>query len=349
MRSRLVPIGVLTVLVVLAGCGGSGTSPSTPGASTLPTETIDVRDLERVPAANLGDRLTVIDVPDPREPEIGNSLESLAVSDDAVWVVSHRGGIVARIDPTTNRVVASIESPIDPDCRPNACTGLGGVAAIGQHVWLHNKYSETLKQIDASIDEIVGTIAAADLNGLVAADGLMWSGAEGGEGAVGRDPASGEVRVTIAEGIGLAPAGAAGGSVWFVGAECREILRVDPVTGDVQAAIPIDDCIGSVVDVGTEVWAGSAKGILRLDPETNEALGRIRIQTDHDRISLAVAGGSVWFRGRVTEILRIDPETHEAVERIGLPPGQYQAEIGVADGSLWVANWGEGTVYRIEN
>jgi streptogramin lyase len=349
MRSRSVTIGLLTVLVALAGCGGSGATQSTPAASTLPTVTIDARDLERIPAADLADRLTVIEVPDAREPEIGNSLESMAVSDDAVWVVSHRGGIVAHIDPTTNRVVAAIESPIDPDCRPNACTGLGGIAAVGPHVWLHNQYSETLKRIDASADEIVGTIAAADLNGLLAADGLIWTGLDGDDGAVGRDPASGDVRVTVAEGIGLAPAGMAAGSVWFVGAECRELLRVDPATGDVQAAIPIDACLGNLVDVGTEVWAATAKGILRLDPESDEPVGWIRIQTDHERVSLAVDGDSVWFRGRVTEILRIDPATHEAVERIGLPPGQYQAEIGVVDGSLWVANWGEGTVYRIEN
>ena len=348
MRPRRVTNLSLVALACLAGCGGAGTSGADP-ASSLPVDTIDASELERVPAADLGDRVTVIDVPDAREAEIGNSLESMAVSDDAVWVVSHRGGIMARIDPTTNQVVAVIESPIDPDCRPNACIGLGGAAAVGQHVWLHNQYSETLKQIDAGTDEIVGTIPAADLGGLLAAHGLMWSSVEGAGGAVGRDPASGDVSVTVAEGIGQGPVGTAAGSIWFVGAECRELVRVDPATGEVLATIPIDACVGDVADVGTEVWAGTSQGILRLDPETNEGVGRIRIRTDNARISLAVVGDSVWFRGKVTEVLRIDPTTRQGVELIGLPYGQYQAEIGVADGSLWVANWGEGTVYRIEN
>lgn len=348
MPSRWFTSGLLIALACLAGCGVAGTSQTDPGSS-LPVDTIDVSDLERVPAADLGDRLTVIDVPDAREPEIGNSLESMAVSDDGVWVVSHRGGIMARVDPTTNEVVAVIESPIDPECRPNACIGLGGVAAVGQHVWLHNQYSETLKQIDAGTDTIVATIPAANLGGLLAAHGLMWSGVEGDGRAVGRDPASGDVRVTVAEGIGHGPVGSAAGSVWFVGAECQELVRVDPESGDVEATIPIDACVGDVVDVGIEVWAGTSQGVLRLDPGTNEAVGRIRIRTDNTRISLAVVGDSVWFRGKVTEILRIDPTTKQGVELIGLPYGQYQAEIGVADGSLWVANWGEGTVYRIEN
>ena len=50
---------------------------------------------------------------------------SMAVSEDAIWVVSHRGGIVSRIDPATNEVVATIESAILPSCIPNACVGLG--------------------------------------------------------------------------------------------------------------------------------------------------------------------------------------------------------------------------------
>ncbi len=348
MWYRWLTVGLLVVVAAFSGCGGSATSESVP-APTLSTDTIDLSDLERVMAADLGDRLTVIEVPDPREPDIGNSLEAMAVSEDAIWVVSHRGGIVSRIDPDTNEVVAAIESPILPSCIPNACVGLGRVVVVGQHVWLHNQYSESLKQIDASTNEIVGTIDAAGLGALVAAEGLLWSGSERGDSAVGMDPATGDVRVTVAEGIGLQPAGAAAGSVWFTDAECRKLIRVDPTTGATQATISIDACIGALEDVGAEVWAGTYKGILRLDPEANVAIGWIRIRTDNSGISLAVIGDSVWFRGKVTEILRIDPTTRQAVERIWLPSGQYQADIGVADGSLWVANWGDGTVYRIEN
>ena len=313
-------------------------------------DTVRVSDLENVPAADLGDRLTVIEVPDAREPEIGNSLESMAVSEDAIWVVSHRGGIVSRIDPATNQVVAAIESPILPSCIPNACTGLGDVATAGQHVWFLNQYLESFQRIDASSNEIVGAKGGATrFNGLLGAGGLMWSGNEGGDGAVGMDPGSGEVTVTVSEGSGLYPAGFTSGSVWFVGDECTELLRVDPATGAVQSSIAIDTCIWDMVDVGNEVWAGTHKGIIRIDLATNLEVGRTRIPTEYDRVSLAVVGDSVWFRGAVTEIVHIDPVTKQPVERIELPYGQYSAEIDSAEGSVWIANWDEGTVYRIEN
>ena len=75
----------------------------------------------------------------------------------------------------------------------------------------------------------------------------------------------------------------------------------------------------------------------------------IRARTDNDRLSLVVVGDSVWFRTRVTEIVRIDAASGQPIERIALPRGQYQAEIGGGHGSVWIANWAEGTVYRIEN
>ncbi len=313
-------------------------------------DTVNVSDLAKVPAVDLGDRLTVIEVPDAREPEIGNSLESMAVSEDAIWVVSHRGGIVSRIDPATNQVVATVESPILPSCIPNACIGLGGIATAGQQVWFLNQYLESFQRIDASSNEIIGSKGGATrFRGLLGADGLMWSGKEGGDGAVGMDPASGEVSVTVAAESGLYPAGFASGSVWFVGDDCHELLRVDPASGTIQGTVAIDTCLGDVVDVGVEVWAGSSRGILRIDPATNQKAGWIRIPTENERFSLAVVGDSVWFRGEVTEIVRIDAVTKQPVERIRLPHGQYQAEIGSADGSVWIANWHEGTVYRIEN
>ncbi len=135
-------------------------------------DTVRVRDLEKVPAADLGDRLTVIEVPDAREPDIGNSLESMAVSEDAIWVVSHRGGIVSRIDPATNEVVATIESAILPSCIPNACVGLGDIATAGQHVWFLNQYTESLQRVDATSNEIIGSTAAVGLAGMLGAGGL---------------------------------------------------------------------------------------------------------------------------------------------------------------------------------
>jgi len=348
MWRRCLTVWTLVALASVAGCGGISTSPTLP-SSPPPADPVRVSDLEKVEAADLGDRLTVIEVPDAREPDIGNSLESLAVSEDAIWVVSHRGGIVSRIDPATNEVVAAIESPILPDCIPNACVGLGDVATAGQHVWFHNQYTRSLQQVDATSNEIIGSTTVVGLAGLLGAGGLMWSGVEGGDGAVGMDPGSGEVTVTVSEGSGLYPAGFASGSVWFVGDECTELLRVDPASGDVQGIIAIDTCIGDMVDVGNEVWAGTFQGILRIDPATNQELGRTRMPTEYDRVSLAVVGDSVWFRGGVTEIVRIDPVTKQPVERIELPYGQYSAEIDSAEGSVWIANWDEGTVYRIEN
>jgi streptogramin lyase len=301
-----------------------------------------------VHAADLGDRLTVIEVPDPREADLGNSLESLLVTEDAVWVVSHRGGILSRIDPSTNEVVAVVESRILPDCQVNACVGLGSVDLRDGEVWLHNQYLQLFLRVDTEANEVVDEVSDINLGHFSPGSDLMWSPGAGG-GAVGRDFDSRDVVVTVDHEGPIEPAGVAAGSMWFTTTACEDLVRVDPATGAVLATIPAVGCARSVVEVGDEVWASSSRGIMRIDPATDQMLGRIRASTDNDRLSLVVVGDSVWFRTRITEIVRIDAASGQPMERITLPWGQYQAEIGGGHGSVWVANWAEGTVYRIED
>ncbi len=329
------------------GCGGLAGAPSEPSPSATPPS-VDVNDVEPVLAADLGDRLTVIPVPDPREADLGNSLESLLVTEDAVWVVSHRGGILSRIDPSTNEVVAVVESRILPDCRVNACVGLGSVDTRDGDVWLHNQYLQLFLRIDTETNEIVDEVSDLNLGHFIPGSDLMWSPGAGA-GAVGRDFDSRDVVVTVDHDGPIEPAGVAAGSMWFTTTACEDLVRVDPATGAVQATIPAVGCARSVVEVGDEVWASSSRGIMRIDPATDQMVGRIRASTDNDRLSLVVVGDSVWFRTRITEIVRIDAASGQPVERITLPWGQYQAEIGGGHGSVWVANWAEGTVYRIED
>ena len=340
-------MGHVIACASLVGCAGSVVPPSERAASTS-ASTVDVDAVERVSAADLGERLTVITVPDPREPDLGNSLDSLAVSDDAVWVTSHRGGILSRIDPSTNEVVAVVESRILPDCRVNACVGLGGVDVRDGEVWLHNPYLQQFLRIDTESNEVVDQVSDIGRGGFIPGSSLMWAAGPGG-GAMGRDFDSGDLTVTVHHNGEIEPAGVAAGSAWFTTSACDDLLRVDLATGSVRATIPAGGCVRSVVDVGGEVWASTFRGILRIDPAKNQILGSISASTDNDRLSLVVVGDSVWFRTRVTEIVRIDAASGQPMERIGLPPGQYQAEIGGGHGSVWIANWAEGTVYRIEN
>lgn len=270
------------------------------------------------------------------------------MSDDAVWVTSHRGGILARIDPSTNEVVAFVESPILPECRVNACVGLGGVIVRDGEVWLDNPYLQQFLRVDTASNKVVEQISDVGLGRFLSGSDLMWSAEEGG-GAVGRNFDSREVMVTVDHEGPIEPAGVAAESVWFTTTACDALVRVDPATGSVQATIPAGACVRSVVDVSGEVWASTSTGILRIDPATDEIVGRIRASTDNDRLSLVVVGDNVWFRTRVTEIVRIDGASGQPIERIGLPAGQYQGEIGGGDGSVWIANWAEGTVYRISN
>ena len=166
-----------------------------------------------------------------------------------------------------------------PSCVPNACIGLGGI----DHGRAARVVSQPVQRVtgasrrDQQRDHRIHGRLRPRRN--TRAGGLIWSGVESGDGAVGMDPESGEVSGHGSGGKRAVSRRLRRGSVWFVGDECTELLRVDPASGAVQGTIAIDTCIGDVVDAGGEVWAGTFRGILRIDPATNEEVGWIRMLT----------------------------------------------------------------------
>jgi DNA-binding beta-propeller fold protein YncE len=129
------------------------------------------------------------------------------------------------------------------------------------------------------------------------------------------------------------------GSVWVLGA--NGISRVDPVTKEVIASIPVQlrgyqgrADVDPVAVGGGSVWVvdgipGAAQ-ILRIDPATNEVVAAIPVDGFW---ALAADGGSVWASGG-DELLRIVTAT-DAVTTITAP---QRTVFGVAflDGTVWV-------------
>lgn len=92
--------------------------------------------------------------------EVGINPEGIAVTDDAVWVANHRGGDVTRIDPVTNRVVASVTvGPKGPSGPQNVGAGAGsiwvGVPSMSAVVRLDPGANKVQKTIDVDIPGVI--------------------------------------------------------------------------------------------------------------------------------------------------------------------------------------------------
>jgi streptogramin lyase len=144
-------------------------------------------------------------------------------------------------------------------------------------------------------------------------------------------------------------------AVWASDNVANELVRIDPVTFEVVARIPLGDLTQfpawiEAMAVGEgAVWVilNDQEVVVRIDPASNTVAAII----DAPGAKTIVAGlGAVWVQNIWTaEILRIDPATNEIVASI--PTGENQVNImSLAIGSsLWVEGTaGSGVVHQID-
>ena len=121
--------------------------------------------------------------------------------------------------------------------------------------------------------------------------------------------------------------------------------RADADTGTV-AAIAVDGTPLRIVATARAVWvAAGLRGIVRIDPRTNEALSWVR--PGGSVVDVAVGLGAVWavdvFRGR---LLRIDPHTNRVVGSTLV--GELPSAVVVGHGLVWVASQLRSTVSGVD-
>jgi YVTN family beta-propeller protein len=105
------------------------------------------------------------------------------------------------------------------------------------------------------------------------------------------------------------------------------VLRIDPATNEVTAAIPVGSYAFDVAVDPTDVWvtrdmdgAGRSGEVIRIDPSTNEIVSRISVE---GRIRDIVVGeGGVWVHDSTStlregpSLIHIDPLTEQVVATI---------------------------------
>jgi YVTN family beta-propeller protein len=233
------------------------------------------------------------------EVHVGRDAAPPLVAAGAVWVANEADGTVSRIDPKANKVVATILIG-DPQVMVAAGCGPGSVHSFmyftllnrrcdipssltwdGRSVWAADNVAPGLDRIDPGTNRVVQRIALdADPFDLAWGYGSLWV------------------------------------SSYFH--EPRELLRVDPATGQVLATIT-DVTLGATgLAVGDgAVWVASTYGnlVARIDPATNRVIATIPVE--QYPLAVTVGSGAVWVRNEESSsVSRIDPATNRVVATI---------------------------------
>jgi YVTN family beta-propeller protein len=237
----------------------------------------------------------------------------LAVTEDAVWVLTPADQGLVRIDPATNQVVATIEVGRAPS----------GLAVGAGAVWVSRHSDGTVVRIDLATNRVVATIGVGPAPGaLTVAGGVVWVALP--ENGLGRiDPASNRSTMVGVPRCCAGELAAGEGALWVANRGDGTLVRVDAATGRVAARVVLPRTTEQrphQVAVGEgAVWVtsasprrGTANLLWRVDPASNQVIGTLDLgPTAAGGIpnSVAAGDGAVWLGGMTKgSIVRLEPE-----------------------------------------
>jgi len=274
---------------------------------------------------------------------VGDAGGQVAVGYGSVWVSNTGRDSVSRIDPATNKVVATIRVGSAP---------FGVAVGVGA-VWVTNQDGNTVSRIDPSRNRVAATIRVGMLPiGVAITPGAVWVGNHHGDSVVVIDPTTNEVVKTVS--VGSTPVGgpahmvAGAGAVWIGVPDTSSITRIDTATSTVRANAKIASggVCGDVALASNAVWiagGGCAVGITRVNPTTGKTVTTI----GHDEVAgVALGRRTLWYTTlQGTVIGRINPRTNAMLSPVKVPGTPTGLAIGY--GSLWVADPALRAVLRL--
>jgi len=306
---------------------------------------------------------------------VGARAGTPAIGAGAVWVPNTGDGTVARIDPASNHIVATIRigdaaAFYKTVCEPygsvhsfmvttfhiRRCDLPSAVAAGSDSVWVAKNDTDEIVRVDPAANRIAARVAIGVVPfDLLVTPAAVWVTSYDDDAIVRVDPISGRVLATIRV-PGRGPTGIleAGGAVWVANSRGGSVSRIDPVTNRVTATIPIScrgQCLGGPVPLplaasANQIWTRNEGDgtVTRIDSQNNTVVATIDVDSFYGRDgqdAIGVTSSAIWLSG--ISLQRIDPDTNRVVRSVD----QGGITMAAGFGSLWVTDV-LGRILRID-
>ena len=168
----------------------------------------------------------------------------------SIWVASDQKGVVSRVDPATNTVIATI--PVSQGTHYLAF-GFGSI-------WAVSSEAGTIQRIDPETNTVIKTTTLGKLPAfLVAGEGAVWV-QEQGDGTVARvDPESGEVtgRAKVGTVLKYGDIDTGAGMVWLRTTEDQTFVAIDPETLAVTSRVGKAEGSGALRFTDAGLWTSA--------------------------------------------------------------------------------------------
>lgn len=272
---------------------------------------------------------------------------SVGIGFGSLWVASHRGSLLYRIDPDTNAIEAQIVIGRE-QC--------GDISFGDELVWVSSCGSyNSMFRVDPLTNAVVGSDRWPGLSVAFGADSIWAILENSSKGVLGRfEVGSYELAHLIPVGSGPLFVAYGFGSAWVSNASDGTVQRINSERNEVEATLlvgpPGVTGSGNIAVGEDALWVGSVGdgSVYRIDPLTNSVeridLGLTK-QTEFWDLFIEAATGAIWLRTSDDTIARIDTRTRRVVATY--PASGGGGDMAVGFGSLWVANFADDTIWRI--
>jgi virginiamycin B lyase len=273
---------------------------------------------------------------------LGKTADWVSITPEAVWVGSTGPFAVHRIDPQTNRRVASVRLPGEP-CA-GLTVGFGSLwAPLCGEVPL-------LAKVDLRFNRLMSvfkTGPAAAEGGVAASPDSIWLVIDK-QGSLARiDPDTGTVRQ-----ITHVPAGSynpfyADGQIWVTHADGSEITSVDASTGTILATVPTGPGPRFLTAGAGAVWTlNQGDGsVTRINTRTKQATHTTALGIPGKGGDISFGGGMIWATVSKVPLSLVDGATAALLCQWVGPGGD---SLGIGHGAIWLTDYHAGTISRIE-
>lgn len=271
----------------------------------------------------------------------------LAMGFGSVWVVDYRPPSVARIDPATNRVIASIPIPGD------ACLG---IAIMGDAVWVPDCEHHGVACIDPARNVVSRTLPVdfhVDDEGTFAAvAGSLWlfvTDSAARASILERvDPVTGAIQARVPVGPGSYVVAGDSTALWVAATHGGELVRVDPASNTVAMRVVVDPRPKFLTVGAGGVWVlhQQTGSVSLIDPARGTVAASVAAGVPTPWGDIATGASAVWVSVDGTPVTRIDPGTHAVTHQFAGGSGADAIRYGF--GSLWVSDHEHGEVWRID-
>ena len=272
---------------------------------------------------------------------VGGTADWVLITEDSVWIGSTKPYAVHRIDPATNKIVATILVSGEP------CSGLA--SGFGS-VWVPVSGKKPgLVRINAATNTISATLPVAPAGpegGIAASNDSVWLVSDN-NGTLNRiDPETNTVKQKISIPPGSYNPVFGNGVIWVTGTKSSVLTAVEATSGKVLWSLSVGPKPHFLTAGGGSIWTlNQGDGtVSRVDDKSRKVIATIQVGIPGKGGDIGYGADFVWTSVLDVPLTCIDRATNKVVKQW---VGKGGDSIGYGFDSVWLTDYKKGSVSRI--